>query len=121
MEDKTVSTLFEELKEDVSCYVRDTVQLAKLEAFEKIGVGSSIIAYSLLLIFFALFALALIFITAGLYLGELLQNMWAGFGIVSAVTVLIVIILFAAKKSFTRSITNKVIDFLVEDKNKKKN
>lgn len=120
MEDKTVSTLFEELKEDVSCYVRDTVQLAKLEAYEKIGIGSSIIAYSLILIFFMLFALALVFITAGLYLGELLQNMWAGFGIISLVTILIVLILITVKKSFTRSVTNKVINFLVEDKNKKK-
>jgi len=35
MEDKTVSTLFEELKEDVSKYANDTIQLVKLQAFEK--------------------------------------------------------------------------------------
>lgn len=120
MEDKTVSTLFEEIKEDVSKYVDNTVQLAKLQAFEKIGIGSAATAYSVMLIFFVLFALALILITLGLYLGELLQNSWAGFGIVSGVTIVIVLILLLAKKSITKSITNKVINFLMEDDNKKK-
>jgi hypothetical protein len=120
MEDKTVSTLFEEIKEDVSKYVNNTVHLAKLQAFEKIGIGSAATAYSVMLIFFVLFALALILITLGLYLGELLQNAWAGFGIVSGVTIVIVLILLLAKKSITKSITNKVINFLMEDDNKKK-
>ncbi|MDD3788272.1 MAG: phage holin family protein [Petrimonas sp.] len=120
MEEKTASTLFEEFKDDVSSYIRDTVQLSKLEAFEKIGVGSSVIAYSLILMFFALFALATLFVTLGFYLAELLQSTWQGFGIVSAATILIVIILLFAKKSLTKFFTNRVIEFLMEDKNKNK-
>lgn len=120
MEDKTVSTLFEELKEDVSKYVNDTIQLVKLQAFEKIGIGSANTAYSVLLIFFVLFALSLILITAGFYLGELLQSNWMGFGIVLAVTLLLVFILLLSRKSITKTLTNKVIKFLMEDENKKK-
>jgi hypothetical protein len=120
MEDKTVSTLFEELKEDVSKYVNDTIQLVKLQAFEKIGIGSANTAYSVLLIFFVLFALSLVLITAGFYLGELLQSNWMGFGIVLAVTLLLVFILLLSRKSITKTLTNKVIKFLMEDENKKK-
>ena len=120
MEDKTVSTLFEELKEDVSKYVNDTIQLVKLQAFEKIGIGSGKTAYSVLLIFFVLFALSLVLITAGFYLGELLQSNWMGFGIVLAVTLLLVFILLLSRKSITKTLTNKVIKFLMEDENKKK-
>ena len=120
MEDKTVSTLFEELKEDVSKYANDTIQLVKLQAFEKIGIGSGKTAYSVLLIFFVLFALSLILITAGFYLGELLQSNWMGFGIVLAVTLLLVFILLLSRKSITKTLTNKVIKFLMEDENKKK-
>ena len=120
MEDKTVSTLFEELKEDVSKYVNDTIQLVKLQAFEKIGIGSANTAYSVLLVFFVLFALSLVLITAGFYLGELLQSNWMGFGIVLAVTLLLVFILLLSRKSITKTLTNKVIKFLMEDENKKK-
>lgn len=120
MEDKTVSTLFEELKEDVSKYVNDTTQLVKLQAFEKIGIGSANTAYSVLLIFFVLFALSLILITAGFYLGELLQSNWMGFGIVLVVTLLLLFILLFSKKTITTNLTNKVIKFLMDDENKKK-
>lgn len=120
MEDKTVSTLFEELKEDVSKYVNDTIQIVKLQAFEKIGIGSANTAYSVLLVFFVLFALSLVLITAGFYLGELLQSNWMGFGIVLAVTLLLVFILLLSRKSITKTLTNKVIKFLMEDENKKK-
>jgi len=120
MEDKTVSTLFEELKEDVSKYVNDTIQLVKLQAFEKIGIGSANTAYSVLLIFFVLFALSLILITAGFYLGELLQSNWMGFGIVLVVTLLLLFILLFSKKTITTNLTNKVIKFLMDDENKKK-
>ncbi len=120
MEDKTVSTLFEELKEDVSKYVNDTIQLVKLQAFEKIGIGSANTAYSVLLIFFVLFALSLILITAGFYLGDLLQSNWMGFGIVLVVTLLLLFILLFSKKTITTNLTNKVIKFLMDDENKKK-
>lgn len=120
MEDKTVSTLFEELKEDVSKYVNDTTQLVKLQAFEKIGIGSANTAYSVLLIFFVLFALSLILITAGFYLGDLLQSNWMGFGIVLVVTLLLLFILLFSKKTITTNLTNKVIKFLMDDENKKK-
>ncbi len=119
MEKKTPTTLFDEVRDDVSHYVKSTIELTKLEIFEKLSIASSIIAYSAILLVCVLFALSLIFITIGFYLGELFQNTWVGFGIVSLATLFIVIILLLIKKPFKKKITNRVVSFLMEENNKK--
>src|SRR5690554_1103056 len=98
MEEKKVSTLFEEMRDDIGKYISSTLELGKLSAFEKISIGSSAFLYGLMLGGIALIALLFIFVTAGLYLGELLSSIWQGFGIVSAFVLLILIILLLCKK-----------------------
>lgn len=121
MEEKKVSTLFEEIKDDVSHYINDTLELGKLEVYEKLSVGSSVITYSLIISGIALFALLFVFITLGLYLAEVLQSDWAGFGIVALVAVLFVLILVLARKPFKKFVTNSVVGFLMtrDDKDDK--
>lgn len=121
MEEKKVSTLFEEMKDDVSNYITNTLELGKLEIYEKMSKGSSVITYSLILSGVSLVALLFVFITLGLYLGEILQNTWAGFGIVSLAAILLMFILLLVRKPFKNFVTNKVIRFLMEsdDKNEK--
>ena len=114
MEEKKASTLFEEMKDDVSNYVTNTIELTKLQAYEKISKGSSVIAYCLIILYLTLIALTILLITAGLYLGELLQSMWQGFGIVTLATFLLIFILMLARKNMKRSITNRVVSFLME-------
>ena len=93
MEEKKVSTLFEEMRDDIGRYITSTLELGKLSAFEKISLGSSAFLYGLMLGGVALIALLFIFVTAGLYLGELLNSFWQGFGIVSAFAILVLLIL----------------------------
>lgn len=119
MEKKTPTNLFDEIRESVSHYIKSTIELTKLEIFEKLSIASSIVAYSAILLVIVLFALSLIFITVGLYLGELFGNTWAGFGSVSLATLLIVIILLLLKKPIKKKITNRVISFLMEENDKK--
>ncbi|MDR1517680.1 MAG: phage holin family protein [Dysgonamonadaceae bacterium] len=114
MEEKKASTLFEEMKDDVSSYVQNTIELAKLEAFEKLAKGSAMAAHNLILLFISLFLLLLVFVTAGLYLGQLLQNLWMGFGIVSLFNLLLLLIILSVGKKMKSSITNRVIAFLME-------
>lgn len=114
MEEKKASTLFEEMKDDVSNYVTNTIELTKLQAYEKISKGSSVIAYCLIILYLTLIALTILLITAGLYLGELLQSMWQGFGIVTLATFLLIFILMLARKAMKKSITNRVVSFLME-------
>lgn len=115
MEEKKVSTLFEEMRDDVSNYIASTLELGKLEVYEKISLGSSAIAYGLMVAGVALFALLFIFIALGLYLGDLLQNTWAGFAIVAAFVLLIMLLMLLTGKPFKQKVTNKVIRFLMEN------
>lgn len=124
MEEKKVSTLFEEMRDDVSRYITSTLELGKLEVYEKISLGSSAITYGLILGGVSLFALLFLFITVALYLGDLLQNSWAGFGIATAFALLVLTVMLLVGKPFKKKMTNKVVRFLMEsdesDKTKSK-
>lgn len=122
MEEKKVSTLFEEMRDDVSHFITSTLELGKLEAYEKISLSASAIIYGLALGVTSLFALLFILVTAALYLGELLQSPWMGFGIVAAFTILVTLIILFIGKPFKKKITSRVIRFLMEsDDNDGKN
>lgn len=118
MEEKRVSTLFEEMRDDIGKYISSTLELGKLSAFEKISIGSSAFLYGLMLGGIALIALLFIFVTAGLYLGELLSSIWQGFGIVSAFALLILIILILCKKPIHNKFTNRIVNFLLKQDDK---
>lgn len=122
MEEKKVSTLFEEMRDDVSRFITSSLELGKLEVYEKLSLGSSAITYGLIIGGAGLFALLFLLVTVALYLGDLLQNLWVGFGIVTAFTLLVLLILLLVGKPFKKKMTNKVARFLMEndetDKNK---
>lgn len=122
MEEKKVSTLFEEMRDDISKYITSSLELGKLEVFEKLSLGSASVGYGLLVGGIALVALFFALVTAALYLGELLQSPWAGFGIVSGFSILVLLILLLLRKRFNKKVTNAVIRFLMtqDDKDDKK-
>ena len=119
MEEKKVSTLFEEMRDDISNYVSSLFELGKLEVYEKISLGSSAISYVLIVGGIALITLFFTLVTVALYLGELLQKPWAGFGVVAAFACLTLLILLLLKKPFRKKITNRVIRFLMTQDNEK--
>ena len=118
MEEKKVSTLFEEMRDDIGKYITSTLELGKLEAYEKISLGSSAIIYGFIICGIALITLFFILITAGLYLGEVLNSIWLGFSIVTAFALLIFIILLFAKKSLKKKFTNNIVRFLMKQEDK---
>ncbi len=125
MEEKKVSTLFEEMRNDISRFITSTLELGKLEAYEKISLSASAILYGLILAAAALFALLFILVTAGLYLSEVLQSTWLGFGFIAAFTLLVFLIILISGRPFRKKFTSRVIRFLMEsddndDKNSKK-
>lgn len=122
MEEKKVSTLFEEMRDDVSNYISSSLELGKLEVYEKISLGSSAASYGVIVAGIALVAFFFILVTVALYLSELIGNSWAGFGIVAAFSIVMLIIMLLLKKPLTKRFTNKVIRFLMErdEKDEKK-
>ncbi len=118
MEEKKVSTLFEEMRDDISNYIHSTLELGKLESYEKISLGSSAIIYGFILTGLALIAVLFFFVTAGLYLGELLQSQWMGFGIVALFAIFVVLILLLIKKPAKKNFTNRIVQFLMKQDDK---
>ena len=118
MEEKKVSTLFEEMRDDIGKYINSTLELGKLEAYEKLSLGSSAFLYGLILAGVCLMALLFILVAAGLYLAELLGSLWIGFGIVAAFALLIVIVLLIIKKPLNKKFANKIIRFLLKQDDK---
>ena len=114
MEEKKVSTLFEEIRDDIKKYISSTLELGKLEAYEKFSIGSSALIFGLLLGGVLLISLLFLFITAGLYLGELLNSMWQGFGIVTGFAILILIIILITRKAIKNTVTNRIVSFLLK-------
>lgn len=118
MEEKKVSTLFEDMRDDVSNYITGTIELGKLEVYEKISIGSAAAAYGLFIAGVSLFALVFIFVTAAFYMADLLGSTWMGFGAVALAAVLLVLILRLFGKAIKRMITNRVVSFLMKKENK---
>ncbi|MDD2247356.1 MAG: phage holin family protein [Proteiniphilum sp.] len=118
MEEKKVSTLFEEMRGDISNFITATLELGKLEVYEKISLASSTITYSLIVAGIALLTLFFILVTVGIYLGEVFQNTWVGFGIVAAFALLVLLIMLLLKKPFKKKVTNRVVPFLMEQNDK---
>lgn len=115
MDEKTVTGLFGEIRDDVSDYVKSNLEFAKLEAYEKLSKASANISVAIGLIKLGMLCLGLIFVTLGFFLAELLNSNWKGFGLTTALAILILLILVIAKKSMKKSITNKVISFLMRN------
>ena len=115
MEEKKVSTLFEEMKYDLSDYVSNRLRLLKLNTYSKTSKGGAALLYSIAAILLILFALNLVFITLAIYLGEVLKSMSLGFAIVALFAVLIVIVIIMARKSIKNSLTNSIVSSLMDD------
>ena len=114
MEEKKVSTLFEDMRDDVSSYISNTFELGKLEVYEKISIGSAATAYGLIIAGTSLFALVFVFVTAAFYLAEVLGSTWMGFGVVALAAILFVLALKLFGKCIKRMITNRVVSFLMK-------
>jgi biotin transporter BioY len=118
MEEKKVSTLFEDMRDDVSSYITGTIELSKLEVYEKISIGSAATAYGVVIAGILLFAFVFIFITGAFYLAEILHSTWMGFGIVTAAAILVALIMLLLKKTIKGAIANSVAKFLMKKENK---
>jgi len=119
MEEKKVSTLFEEMKDDLSGYISNRLKLLKLQTYIKTSKVVGLLTYGLIIILLMLLALIMVFTTLAIYLGELLESMSLGYAIVSLFAILIVIIVIFARKSIRNKFTNIMVSSLMDDDDKK--
>ena len=115
MEEKKVSTLFEEMKDELTDYVSKRLRLFKLQSYSKTSRTGALLLYSIGVILIVLLVLIFVFTTLALYLGGLLSSLPLGFAIVSLFTILLMVVVFKTKKSIVNSLTNMIVSFLVND------
>lgn len=116
----TEENFFGESKQKVEEYVKDRLLLLKLEAVEKISRLAGSLFAGLLIALFSFFLLMFLSIMLGYFLGELLNHMFWGFGIVAGLYLLLLVVVIVFKKHlFERPIINIVIDIFFEKKKEK--
>lgn len=115
MDEKTVTSLFEDMKSDISSFVKSNIEIAKLETFEKASKATAITSIYLLLFGLLYLIITLAFITLGFYLGHVLDSYWEGFGIATLGVVFMAIVLLIVKKPIKSYITNSIVKFLMRN------
>jgi hypothetical protein len=94
-----LSTFISEIEQDIKELIRLKIEILRLETFEKASVLGSFVIYGWvifnLIFFMSLFA----FIALGFLIGEWINNMAGGFGIVSALYLICLIAALFCSKS----------------------
>lgn len=111
---------FAETKKLLEQYVQDRILLIKLEASKKAAATSAAIANGVILGLLAFFALTFVSITLGFVFSELTGSFILGFGIVSAIYVLLIVIAIKARKWLTKKVANAVISSIYSKKKEDK-
>jgi small-conductance mechanosensitive channel len=116
-DEKSLNTLIEEIKPELLGYINRRVRLFKLDAFEKISISASGLGY--ILIILLIVAVILFFLLTGMafFIGELLDSLAAGFGIMALSSLLVLSIVILCRKKIKQSILYSTIRFIrkIED------
>lgn len=115
MDEKTVTSLFEDMKGDISSYVKSNLEIVKLETFEKASKAAASTAIYQMIFGLVILIVTLAFITLGFYLAHVLDSTWQGFGLTTLGVILLALILLLARNSIKSTITNSMISFLMRN------
>ncbi len=113
-EKKDFDTLFAEVKTDLTSYLSKRLEVIKLKAYEKGSMSGSYIVFGAIVLMMSLSIFLLILLGLGFFLGELLNSLAAGFGILILATILILALFIANGKRVRRVITNFIISIIKE-------
>lgn len=109
-EEKTGSNPLSELSSNLQDYVRVQSDILRLELTSKLAVGSSVLALVILVALIAFVFVIFITLSLGLWLSELTGSYVQGFGIVTGIIFLkLIVVLVFRKKLITRPIQNAII------------
>lgn len=110
-----LGTLISILKMDVIELINTKIEYYKLEIFEKTSVVGSFLVYGLIIVNLIFFALLFAFIALGFLIGNWVNSVAAGFGIVTLIYLAILAIILALRKSVVRGFQNMFLKELDPD------
>lgn len=100
---------FTESKKELEQYVQDRILLLKLQASEKTARLVALLFSMLIIALLVFFILLFLSTMTGYYFAGITGSLYAGFGIVAAFYVCILILLIITRKRFDKKIINAVI------------
>lgn len=110
--DKSLSTLIEEIKLELLGYINSKGRLIKLDLYEKSGILASAMGYGLIVLSILAVFIFFLFIGLAFFIGELLNSLAAGFGIMALFSLLLLLIVFLSRKMIKNVILNFTITFI---------
>ena len=108
---------FVQIKDILEEYVDDRLLLLRLQATEKAAKASAIAFIALAVTFISLIVFMIISFIAGYLLSKAVDSYPGGFGILAGIYILLIfLLLFVHKKYTAKMVTDKVIQFSLENK-----
>jgi hypothetical protein len=115
--EKEAKKVFRDLKEDCFTYAELKLELIKLNAYERIGKVTAIFSYGLLLSALIFITIQFALLALGFLLGNWMDSIEGGFGIVVALYFLQIVVVILNKKRICRMVTNHMVATLNSNEN----
>ncbi|NDV95551.1 hypothetical protein D0T84_11605 [Dysgonomonas sp. 521] len=111
-DEKSLNIIIEEIKLELLSYINRRIRLFKLDAFEKLSISASGLGYGLIIL--AIVAVILFFVLIGMafFVGELLNSLAAGFGIMALFSLLVLLVVVLCRGKIKQSILHNTIRFI---------
>ncbi|MDR0412362.1 MAG: phage holin family protein [Dysgonamonadaceae bacterium] len=113
--EQNLRTLISALKADTIQLINTKIELLKLESFEKVSRAGAFLIYGLIILNLLFFTFFFAFISLSFLIGNWMQNIAGGFAVVALVYLIVLIILFACRKSILTSVQNLFLKELDPD------
>jgi len=114
MEEENKQAYFTSAKDQLESYVQDRLLLIKLQATEKSAKLIGVLTGVLLIAILAFFVLFFVSIMAGYFFAEMLNSMYAGFGIVTGIYAVLLGILINRKKHLEKFVADTVVKVMFD-------
>ena len=120
--DKNFSTLYSDIKKDLTAYITLKLKILKLDVYEKSSVFSSTLLYGLILLLVIFFAFLFLFLALGLYIGSLLDNYAIGITLVATLYIIALVVLLWKRTKIQNWLTNLFVEQIFQnDKDENEN
>ena len=108
------SSLFANIKRDLTSYITLKLEILKLEVYEKASIFSSVLLYGLILVLVVFFAFLFLFLALGLYIGQLLNSFGTGMAIVAVLYLIVFGILLWRRKKIQNYLVNLFVEQITQ-------
>jgi len=110
------SSFFTQYKERIEQYVQNRLRLIKLQLTQKVAEVSSSITWWLLIAMVVFFLMISLSIMLGYYFAQLTDSVPLGFACLSGIYLVMLLLLFAFRKSIRKKVKDSVIQSMLDTK-----